>query len=719
MWKKLQIPSQRSGSRPRANCPFRPRLEVLEDREVPAVITVNNPTDTIIAGQVNLRQAITMANLAGTGDDINIAVSGTDTLGSNMTPVTATNTTINVVAGNTFAVSGAGMFQDFSVGSMGQVVVNGNNALTFRDGFAPMGGGIMNAGRLTLDGTTVTGNTASAIAGPNSAIGGGIFNGMNAALILSNDTVVGNAAVVIGAGTGTAEGGGIANAAGGVVSGTNVNVSGNVAQTMASGGSLGFGGGISDRGAAFALSGSVVSGNTAITAGSAIGTDAVAAVGGGGIGMTGDPAFVLSGVTITANRVQYESSGMTMGNSIAGGGLYTNGTATVIDSTISNNLDNSAGNGENAGGGVFNRGVLTLTNSTVAFNSVTNATAGAMGATDTAFDGGVSDIRGGVLMATNDTIWANSASAMGAGATATGGGLGVGGDSLATLINVTVVNNTVTGNVAGSSGGGIRDGGNLGLVNTIVFNPVNPGGAVDSPDVFTDMGAGLAEQNSNIASTLGFTITPGNDLGGNINGVTPSLGPLAANGGPTLTVAELAGSPTINAGTTSSPLGAVPTTDQRGVARSNPPDMGAFDTQTTPTPPPMPTPPSTAATTIINLNVSESFGLFGGQMETVKGQVVSPGGAVSGGSVTIIDAGQSQTVGVDAAGNFTATFSFNLFQEFTTARAHTIMVSYGGATVGTTTFTASAANVNSPDSTFNFIFQILLLQSFFMQSGGM
>src|SRR5262249_35322730 len=108
------------GSR-KAKPRFRPAVEALEQRLAPATITVNNPSDTDIVGQITLRKAI---NNAGTGDVINIAVSGTDVLGSNMTPLTATNTTINVTAGNMFTVNGAGMFRDFSVAAGVQVVVN-------------------------------------------------------------------------------------------------------------------------------------------------------------------------------------------------------------------------------------------------------------------------------------------------------------------------------------------------------------------------------------------------------------------------------------------------------------------------------------------------------------------------------------------------------------------------------------------------------------------
>jgi hypothetical protein len=595
MWKRLQIWKQRSGSRPRANRPFRPRLEILGDRVVPAIITVNNPSDTAVVGETNLRQAITQANATGTGDVINIAVSGTDVLGADLPAITATNTTINVTAGNFFTVSGAGTFRDFSVAVGGQVVVNGNNALTFTGGLAADGfggGGIRNAGTLTLNGTTVTGNTATSAAAGVVAVGGGINNSGN--LTLSNDTVSDNTARITGAGNGVAAGGGIGNV-GGTVTGTNVTVSGNVARTDSTDpASFALGGGIVDQGASFSLSNSTVSGNTANTSGAAAGAGGMleTAVGGGGIGTVNDPSFKLNGVTIIANEVQYTSTTATNNFSIGGGGLFTAGTttATVTNCMISNNIDNSAGNGENGGGGIFNSGTLVLVGSTVSGNSVTNATAPAV-AGDQAFGGAILDLQnpgagGGVLRATNDTIWANSASATGAGATATGGGLRIGGGCTATLVNVTVGNNTATGAAAGSTGGGISDGGTLQLVNTIVSDPFGPAG---SPDVFTQPApAAFEAQNSDIASTVGFTITT--DRGGNLRGVAPSLGPLADNGGPTLTVAELPGSPTINAGATASPLGAIPTADQRGFPRASGVDIGAFEVPPPPPPTPAPAP---------------------------------------------------------------------------------------------------------------------------------
>jgi hypothetical protein len=77
----------------------------------------------------------------------------------------------------------------------------------------------------------------------------------------------------------------------------------------------------------------------------------------------------------------------------------------------------------------------------------------------------------------------------------------------------------------------------------------------------------------------GSNLMPANpDANGNIVGsrtmpIHPKLGPLADNGGPTQTMALLSGSTAIDAGTTTG----APATDQRGVSRENPPDIGAYE----------------------------------------------------------------------------------------------------------------------------------------------
>jgi len=171
------------------------------------------------------------------------------------------------------------------------------------------GGGIYNAGDLTLTNSTVSGNTAYD--------GGGIHNDSQSMLTVTNSTMSGNSA---------SRGGGIFSW--GTVTVINSTVSGNAAYSN--------GGGVYNGGGG-TLTNSTVSGNTAV-------------YNGGGIESTG-------ALTVTNSTV--------WGNSASGGGGIRNaGTLTVTNSTVS-------GNSASRGGGIHNTrwGELTLTNSTVSGNS--------------------------------------------------------------------------------------------------------------------------------------------------------------------------------------------------------------------------------------------------------------------------------------------------------------------------------------------------------------
>ncbi len=85
--------------------------------------------------------------------------------------------------------------------------------------------------------------------------------------------------------------------------------------------------------------------------------------------------------------------------------------------------------------------------------------------------------------------------------------------------------------------------------------------------------------------------------------------------------------------------------------------------------------------------------------------------------VTIQDGGQTQTVNIDANGNATATFKFNLLQElqFKTYTNHPISSTYTpqGTVTGTTISVSSllngnTVNGNAPGNTTGFLFQIFL-----------
>lgn len=155
--------------------------------------------------------------------------------------------------------------------------------------------------------------------------------------------------------------------------------------------------------------------------------------------------------------------------------------------------------------------------------------------------------------------------------TAPPGPPGPGGDSWGALCGtngvVQFIHCTIAEN-AGIAGTGIPTGGARGalaaesswLVNTILANnfPTNGSG-------------GIADAGHNLSSdaSCGFTAS------GSRNSADPRLGPLADNGGPTLTMALLPGSPAIDAADPA----AAPPTDQRGGSRpaGAAPDIGAYE----------------------------------------------------------------------------------------------------------------------------------------------
>jgi hypothetical protein len=243
---------------------------------------------------------------------------------------------------------------------------------------------------------------------------------------------------------------------------------------------------------------------------------------------------VNSGVTATIGGLTIQN-----GNAPTGGGLDNRGTLTLTNSIIS-------GNAASTGSGIRNAGMLTLTNSTISGNTASVRA------------GGVNN--GGTLMLVNSTVTGNTASA---------GGGGI--DNAGTL---TLVNSTIRGNNGGVSGGGIENSGVMAtLMNTIVAGNSGSSG----PDIAGNVTSGGHNLIGIIDGSSGFPGT--GDLTG--TGVAP-LNPLlasigvygSANG--TQTFALLPGSPAIAAGATG---GGIPTTDQRGIARTGHTDIGAFQSQ--------------------------------------------------------------------------------------------------------------------------------------------
>jgi CSLREA domain-containing protein len=125
----------------------------------------------------------------------------------------------------------------------------------------------------------------------------------------------------------------------------------------------------------------------------------------------------------------------------------------------------------------------------------------------------------------------------------------------------TLVNNTFSGNDGG--GLSLSDATNVTLSNNILANSTNG----------SDLYAFRSTLNgsNNLIETTNLLSTTDN-LTGTLT-ADPQLGPLADNGGPTLTFALLPGSPAINAGTSTG----APPTDQRGAGRSDAVDIGAYE----------------------------------------------------------------------------------------------------------------------------------------------
>jgi hypothetical protein len=220
-------------------------------------------------------------------------------------------------------------------------------------------------------------------------------------------------------------------------------------------------------------------------------------------------------------------------------------------------------------------------------------------------DGGGIDIWRTALIVQNSTIANNRAED------------GEGGAILGQESKVTLINSTVSSNISGSDGGGVYGidievhlqystvfnnhslngtGGGIyrssvsmiGSVvagNTARFGPDLWNGQITFDKVFYSL-IGNKASTSLAAAPVSAPDAHGNMIGdATIGVIDPMLGPLADNGGPTLTHAPLPGSPLINRGDPAAiaGLGDVPATDQRGApyarVASGRIDIGAVELQ--------------------------------------------------------------------------------------------------------------------------------------------
>jgi hypothetical protein len=342
----------------------------------------------------------------------------------------------------------------------------------------------------------------------------------------------------------------------------------------------------------------------------------------------------------TAIDVQFTGLTLTAGKAADEGGAIRNvENLTLTDSTLS-------GNSAQFGGGLFNDGSAALTNCTLSDNStglsgasgaIYNSTAGAVTLTICTLSHNRADDGGGVMnfataMLTNCTLSFNDA----LGNFSDGGGV-------YNLRSAVLNGCTLTFNDCGQSGGGIFNSGSALLTNcTLAENGADVGGGLDSMGtstltnctltenhtdfegggIFADTMAPLTLTNctlwDNYAGSLGdelynngnvtlnnsivaheglgtgdivnFGVLAGshNLVGDGSGGLPdtltgdPMLAPLADNGGPTPTLALLAGSPAIDTGSDALVPSGV-TSDGRGAPFtrfSGTVDLGAYERQT-------------------------------------------------------------------------------------------------------------------------------------------
>jgi len=509
----------------------RPSLEALEDRLVPAGFTVNSIGDTGAGSGLlgDLRYCIAQANSTAGDDTITFdsnvfATPQTITLGGTQLELTDTTgqTTITGPGANLLSISGNNLSRVLQVDSLVKAsisdltITKGNAGGSGNGGY---GGGVYGCAgsKTTLTNSTVSFNHA--------IYGGGVdnygtleLNGCN----LSNNTADHGGALENDHGTATL---------------TNCNVSGNTSTWNGGGLYL-------HRGAQTTLTNCTVSGNKSLGGTRTGGTFEYSR--GGGV-YNRHSSLTLETCTVSGNS----AVGL-------GGGLFDyDGQTTLKSCTVRNNS-------AERGAGLFAvQTTIQLVNCTVSGNTTTGGKGGGVYL--------ASYLTAGNATLTNCTISGNSASK--------GGGLWVGGTWTSVLASATLINCTVSGNRATSG-----DGGGIGLGSTgrvILGNTIVAGNtaAWSGPDVYgavTSLGNNLIGISDDSSGWVSST-----DLKGTRNKpLNPKLGPLANNGGPTMTMALLPGSPAINKGNNSLIPSGI-TTDQRGTGHlrivNGKVDIGAYE----------------------------------------------------------------------------------------------------------------------------------------------
>lgn len=314
----------------------------------------------------------------------------------------------------------------------------------------------------------------------------------------------------------------------------------------------------------------------------------------------------------TGSRVLHVESGRSVrivGMNITGGrALSGQGGAILNEGTLE--LDDCIvqGSAASIGGGIFNAGTLTLQRSRVTGNGGQGggiANVATLLLVDSRVDNNNGHISGG--------IWSHDGEASLASVTAIRSEFSANSGDVGAFCcsgDLVLVNSTVAGNVTNSVGGGINFSAESGRANaaaiyntSIVDNTASIAGAgiaIGTGATFTTINSLIARNERDDGAFAqdcsGVIEAEGRNLFGSIDGCAisgdaasfglldslDSLGTLANNGGPTRTIALLAGSSAIDGGDPAGcrdDTGALLTTDQRGFLHppGTPCDVGAYE----------------------------------------------------------------------------------------------------------------------------------------------
>jgi CSLREA domain-containing protein len=441
------------------------------------VTKITDTNDGVCNADCSLREAIAAANAAATDDVIEFssAVFGT------VQTITLGGTQLEINNNGSLTINGTGA---------ANLIVSGNNAsrvFVFEGTTAVLNNIKVTGGKILANGDgggifnnsgNVTINNSvitnnAAASGTFSGEGGGIYN--RGTMIINSSTISNNSAASQGGGISSTSGTGGGTA---ILTVNNSTISGNTTG--------GIGAGLYNYyDCTINVTGSVITGNQAVWGGG-VSSDGTATLtntsvsnngatqGGGGIAVGGRAFMTLSGVTIDGNIA-----------AAAGGGIWSNGdfggSLTITGSTIKNNRSHTTG------GALFNtRKPVDLSNSLIENNEAFDSGGGIndnnigtpFNVTNTVIKNNRASKNGGGIAHTSGTLTLTNSTVQNNFATALTGSDG-GGGIFNSGFGMTIVNSTVIGNSTNNLGGGIYSRGSLSLTSaTIVRNQaVNGGGA--------------------------------------------------------------------------------------------------------------------------------------------------------------------------------------------------------------------------------------------------